>query len=139
MPPLSRKGGPATILKNCDEGKTHIPGTAGGVSPGERQLPPPPEPAPELELAPEVEPAPAPERELLLRPPEQAAADLYAYAREVLDAGKGHLLGVKGAPSETVRLAQQDMGELVDDGFYGPSVRARGRELLGKIFPIRRA
>lgn len=96
-------------------------------------------PAPEAELPTVQTPEPPPiVVEPKTRAPQVAASELADYARRVLAEGKGYLLGVKNRPSETVRAAQVDMGKLATDGIYGPSVRARIKELTGKAAPIRR-
>lgn len=72
------------------------------------------------------------------RSPKEAAQALFDYASRVLKAGKGASLGTANAPSSTVRAAQSDMAMHVADGIYGPDTRARGKELLGKTFPVRK-
>lgn len=67
----------------------------------------------------------------------QAAQDLLAYARRVLASNQGSQLGTAREPSAIVRSAQADMGELVADGVYGPTTRARGKALTGTTFPAR--
>jgi hypothetical protein len=107
----------------------------------EKQLPPPPpvvkaeaKPAPKAQAQTEKKPVvTAPTR----RTPVQAATELLAYARSAIGSGKGSMLGDKDRPSETVRLAQAEMGELKADGQYGPATRARGKALTGQTFPAR--
>jgi hypothetical protein len=67
----------------------------------------------------------------------QAATELRAYAVDVLGRGQGALLGTKAKPSEVVRDAQRDMGQLTTDGIYGPKTRERGKALTGQSFPAR--
>jgi len=70
--------------------------------------------------------------------PREAAERLYAFASMKLQSGQGADLGVKGNPSATVQAFQKAMRRITADGFYGPETRARGKELLGRDFPIRR-
>ena len=97
---------------------------------GKKREPAKPKPAPK----PAAKPKPAP---AVKRTPVQAANDLYAYAKAVLAAKEGWKLGTRDKPSETVRSAQADMGELTADGIYGPKTKARGKALTGKDFPTR--
>jgi hypothetical protein len=78
-------------------------------------------------------PSPAPSQ----RAPKAAAQSLYDYVSAAIKAGRGATLGTKSSPNAVVRDAQQDMGELVADGIYGPATRTRGKALLGRTFPAR--
>ena len=124
----------------------------GPVAPREAGTPPPETLTKDAEEAaaepPPEEDEPPPENdepsEALARAPQKAATDLYGFAETVLAAGEGWKLGVKGNPSNTVKLAQRDMGrpdwytsEVWADGFYGPSTKKRGKELTGLTFPVR--
>jgi len=74
------------------------------------------------------------------RAPQTAASELLSYVQAVLKRPSGQhaaAFGYKDHPNEVVRAAQKDMGELATDGIYGPSVRARGKALIGKDFPAR--
>jgi hypothetical protein len=55
-----------------------------------------------------------------------------------LQAGDYADLGIKGQPSATIRAFQIAMKRVTADGIYGPQTRARGKELLGRDYPIRR-
>lgn len=89
--------------------------------------------------APAQRPAPAaPPAASVQRAPEQAARELYDYASAALKAKKGSQLGTKGRPSAVVQSAQRDMGQITADGIYGPSTRARGKQLTGVTFPERK-
>lgn len=70
--------------------------------------------------------------------PKNAAEQLYSFAARTLARGEGHLLGVKGKPSPEVKRLQKNMGKIKADGFYGRRTRRRGKELLGRDFPIRK-
>lgn len=72
------------------------------------------------------------------RSPREAAQALYDFATNALHSGRGADLGTKGHPSSFVRAAQQDMGGVTADGFYGPATKDRGRALIGKTFPTRK-
>lgn len=85
-----------------------------------------------------VEPAQPPKPRSTGLSPRDAAQRLYDYARGLLRADRGGELGTKGRPSETVRHYQKAMGKIRADGQYGPKTRARGKELLGRTFPVRK-
>lgn len=84
------------------------------------------------------------ERPLVLadqREPQQAARELYDYVSIMVDAGKSRSLGSRGRPNATVREAQLDMGiaDASADGIYGPGTRRKGKALINKTFPARKA
>lgn len=92
-------------------------------------------PMPPASVPPPPDAPPAPQG--VGRTPQQAARELYSYARAAIAKKQGSLLGTKGRPNPFVRDAQSDMG-LKPDGIYGPATRARGNALLGrKDFPAR--
>lgn len=114
------------------------------------RTPPSPQPEPESKpLAfdvppepeePEPEPTPLTELEepaLSQRAPKRAALDLLLYVRGIGDKGRATALGYKNHPNQTVKDAQRDMGDLVDDGIYGNKTRARGKYLTQQRFPAR--
>lgn len=99
-------------------------------------------------IAPEPAPPPPPPAAMVLeaeetateivRSPREAAQDLFEYAKRAPRVkGRGAWFGTKLKPNATVAQAQRDMGELTDDGIYGPKTRRRGRALLGRVFPAR--
>lgn len=97
-------------------------------------------PAPTQREAPRASPIPAQARVTTTRAtpapagrsPQAAASDLLTYFNA------GRPLGTKDAPSTFVEAAQRDMGGgIATDGIYGPDTRARGRALIGKVFPPR--
>lgn len=97
--------------------------------------PPVPKP-PAAKPAPKSAPA-----EVIPRPgrtPQAAAQELYELATSLLKAGKGSMLGTGAAPSTRVLELQQGMGSIAADGIYGPGTRARGKQLIGKNFPVRK-
>ena len=112
------------------------------LEPEPERLPPP---APEEEEepeeeAPEYEPAVLTELEppeLSQRSPKRAALDLLLYVRNIGSTGRAAALGYKNHPSQMVKDAQRDMGDLIDDGIYGNKTRARGKALTQQRFPAR--
>jgi hypothetical protein len=81
-------------------------------------------------------PKPAPS--LRIRP-KKYAEQLYVYASRMIRAGKASKLGTKANPNPEVKRMQGGMRRLTKDGIYGPATRKRGKELIGKSFPIRRS
>ena len=70
--------------------------------------------------------------------PKKAAEQLYSYVQRMIAAGDAHLLGTKGKPNAEVKRLQRDMRRIKADGQYATKTRRRGKELLGRPFPIRR-
>ena len=108
--------------------------------------PPRPAPSPAPAPRPPIVPGsqntgtPAPSPPSPVRSPVAAAQALYDYASAAIKAGRGSSLGTKGKPNAVVADAERDMGIVPDNGvygIYGPKIRARGKELLGKTFPAR--
>lgn len=85
-----------------------------------------------------LQPSPPPKPASTGLSPREAAQRLYDYAGGLLRADRGDQLGTRGKPNETVRHYQGLMGKIKVDGQYGPKTRARGKELLGKTFPVRK-
>ena len=83
------------------------------------------------------EPAAKPAPTLRIRP-KKYAEQLYVYASRMIRAGKASKLGSKANPNPEVKRMQGGMRRLRKDGIYGPATRKRGKELIGKSFPIRR-
>lgn len=72
------------------------------------------------------------------KPTKKSAAErLYAYVSREIREGRSSNLGTKGHPNAQVRQGQKDMGNVKDDGIYGPKTAARGKELTGKPWPRR--
>jgi hypothetical protein len=82
-----------------------------------------------------IDAAPAPAQ----RGAKQAAQDLLAYVRPLINAGKADVLGSRSEPNDIVRIAQRDMRmkPADQDGVYGSKTAARGKEILGSEFPSR--
>ena len=101
-----------------------------------KALPPPPAPEP-APPPPAPAPAPAPAQDGLR--PRAAAERLYVYASMKIRSGQAAQLGSRGAPNADVLAFQKAMRLIAADGIYGPKTRARGKELIGKDFPVRRS
>jgi len=85
-----------------------------------------------------TEPEPEPEPDKPEMTPKQAADKLYRYAGDLIRRGRSTRLGTTGKPNREVKRLQGFMKKLKEDGQYGPKTRARGKELLGKDFPVRK-
>lgn len=68
--------------------------------------------------------------------PKGAAEALYKYVTR--KETNPRRWGTKNAPNLFIGAMQNIMGELEPDGIYGPRTRRRGKQLIGRTFPVRR-